>query len=213
MGVQYYGSQRMQGFGVAPIPGFPRLKGPPVRCAASEPTCSDFNQPTDPGGLREVLDIAASYKLADGTTQVPIWITQNGIADANDSKRPSYIVNHIAVVQDEIAHGMDIRGYTYWSFVDNLEWANGHDLEFGLLRVRPDDARAGTRTEAGQHRRHQRDHDVKLVTAGAARRVHPERTLGGYCCCFIASAISSMETSRTGCPSDQWWPNGSRTTP
>jgi beta-glucosidase/6-phospho-beta-glucosidase/beta-galactosidase len=137
MGVQYYGSQPMQGFGVAPIPGFPWLKGLPVRCAASEPTCSDFNQPTDPGGLREVLDIAASYKLADGTTQVPIWITENGIADANDSKRPSYIVNHIAVVQDEIAHGMDIRGYTYWSFVDNLEWANGYDLEFGLYGSDP----------------------------------------------------------------------------
>jgi beta-galactosidase len=137
MGVQYYGSQPMQGFGVAPIPGFPWLKGLPVRCTASEPTCSDFNQPTDPGGLREVLDIAASYKLADGTTQVPIWITENGIADANDSKRPSYIVNHIAVVQDEIAHGMDIRGYTYWSFVDNLEWANGYDLEFGLYGSDP----------------------------------------------------------------------------
>ncbi|WP_235658431.1 family 1 glycosylhydrolase [Mycolicibacterium moriokaense] len=137
MGVQYYGSQPMQGFGVAPIPGFPWLKGLPVRCAASEPTCSDFNQPTDPGGLRQVLDIAASYKLADGTTQVPIWITENGIADANDSKRPSYIVNHIAVVQDEIAHGMDIRGYTYWSFVDNLEWANGYDLEFGLYGSDP----------------------------------------------------------------------------
>jgi beta-galactosidase len=136
MGVQYYGSQPMQGFGVAPIPGFPWLKGLPVRCSASSPTCSDFNQPTDPGGLREVLDIAASYKLANGD-QVPIWITENGIADANDSKRPSYIVNHIAVVQDEIAHGMDIRGYTYWSFVDNLEWANGYDLEFGLYGSDP----------------------------------------------------------------------------
>ncbi len=136
MGVQYYGSQPMQGLGVAPIPGFPWLKGLPVRCSADEPTCSDFNQPTDPGGLREVLDIAASYKLVNGK-QVPIWITENGIADANDSKRPSYIVNHIAVVQDEIAHGMDIRGYTYWSFVDNLEWANGYDLEFGLYGSDP----------------------------------------------------------------------------
>ncbi len=37
MGVQYYGSQPMQGFGVAPIPGFPFLKGLPVRCAAESP--------------------------------------------------------------------------------------------------------------------------------------------------------------------------------
>ena len=130
IGVQYYGSQPMQGFGVAPIPGLPWLQGLPVRCAAESPTCSDFNQPTDPGGFREVLDVAASYGK-------PLWITENGIADANDSKRPSYIANHIAVVQDQIAHGMDIRGYTYWSFVDNLEWAGGYHLQFGLYASDP----------------------------------------------------------------------------
>jgi beta-galactosidase len=120
----------MQGFGVAPIPGFPFLRGIPVRCAASEPTCSDFNQPTDPGGFREVLEVAASYGK-------PLWVTENGIADAGDSKRPSYIVSHIAVVQDLLAHGVDIRGYTYWSFVDNLEWVEGYDLQFGLYGSDP----------------------------------------------------------------------------
>ena len=130
IGVQYYGSQPMQGFGLAPVPGLPWLQGLPVRCAADSPTCSDFNQPTDPGGFREVLAIAASYGK-------PLWITENGIADADDSKRPSYIANHIAVVQDQIAHGIDIRGYTYWSFVDNLEWAGGYHLQFGLYASDP----------------------------------------------------------------------------
>ena len=129
MGVQYYGSQPMKGFGVAPIPGFPFLRGLPVRCTPS-PTCSDFNQPTDPGGFREVLELAASY----GT---PLWVTENGIADAGDSKRPPYLVNHIAVVQDMVAHDTDILGYTYWSFVDNLEWAEGYDLQFGLYGSDP----------------------------------------------------------------------------
>jgi beta-glucosidase/6-phospho-beta-glucosidase/beta-galactosidase len=130
IGVQYYGSQPMQGFGLPLIPGIPWLQGIPGRCAAESPTCSDFNQPTDPGGFREVLETAASYGK-------PVWITENGIADANDSKRPSYIVNHVAVVQDLVAHGMDIRGYTYWSLVDNLEWANGYDLQFGLYGSDP----------------------------------------------------------------------------
>lgn len=131
MGVQYYGSQPMQGFGVAPIPGFPWLRGLPVRCQASSPTCSDFNQDIDPGGFREVLETAASYG-------VPLWVTENGIADAGDSKRPPYLTNHIAVVQDLIAHDdVDIRGYTYWSFVDNLEWVEGYDLQFGLYGSDP----------------------------------------------------------------------------
>lgn len=131
LGVQYYGSQPIVGFGVAPLPGFPFLRGFPIRCSASEPTCSDFNQPTDPGGFREVLELAASYGK-------PLWVTENGIADDEDTKRPSYIVNHIAVVQDLVAHGTDIRGYTYWSFVDNLEWSEGYELQFGLYGSDPD---------------------------------------------------------------------------
>ncbi|SEH64164.1 Beta-glucosidase/6-phospho-beta-glucosidase/beta-galactosidase [Mycolicibacterium rutilum] len=130
MGVQYYGSQPMQGFGVAPIPGLPFLRGLPVRCQASSPTCSDFNQPIDPGGFREVLEVAGSYGK-------PLWVTENGIADDEDTKRPSYIANHIAVVQDLVAHGADIRGYTYWSFVDNLEWSEGYHLQFGLYGSDP----------------------------------------------------------------------------
>jgi beta-glucosidase/6-phospho-beta-glucosidase/beta-galactosidase len=130
LGVQYYGSQPMQGFGLAPIPGLPFLRGLPVRCQASSPTCSDFNQPTDPGGFREVLETAAAYGK-------PLWITENGIADDEDTKRPSYIANHIAVVQDLVTHGTDIRGYTYWSFVDNLEWSEGYHLQFGLYGSDP----------------------------------------------------------------------------
>ena len=45
--------------------------------------------------------------------------------------------HRIAVVQDLVAHGTDIRGYTYWSFVDNLEWADGYDLQFGLYGSDP----------------------------------------------------------------------------
>lgn len=47
------------------------------------------------------------------------------------------IVNHIAVVWDMVAHDMPILGYTYWSFVDNLEWAEGYDLQFGLYGSDP----------------------------------------------------------------------------
>src|SRR4029079_16921803 len=81
-------------------------------------------------GFREVLELAAAYGK-------PLWVTENGIADAGDSKRPPYIVNHVAVVQDMVAHDTNILGYTYWSFVDNLEWAEGYDLQFGLYGSDP----------------------------------------------------------------------------
>jgi beta-galactosidase len=113
------------------------LLGLPKRnfSAADCPTdvcSSDTGQPVDPGGLREVLEIAATYGK-------PLWITENGISNGDDSQRPSYIVSHLAVVQDAIAtDGMDIRGYTYWSLVDLLEWSDGYDSHFGLYSFDPE---------------------------------------------------------------------------
>lgn len=123
-GVNYYAPQVIQGLGFSLLPGFPPLQGIPS-IGGNCSTCSDTGLPTDPGGFRQVLDEAAAYGK-------PIWITENGIADASDLKRPGYIVNHVAVVQDGVAHGMDIRGYTYWSFTDNLEWSSGYAPKFGL---------------------------------------------------------------------------------
>jgi beta-glucosidase/6-phospho-beta-glucosidase/beta-galactosidase len=128
-GLNYYAPQVIQGFGFSPVPGFPPLQGIPNlggNCA----TCSDTGLPTDPGGFRQALDQAATFGK-------PIWITENGIADAVDSRRASYVVQHVAVVQDEIAHGMDIRGYTYWTLTDNLEWSSGYVPKFGLYSFDP----------------------------------------------------------------------------
>jgi beta-glucosidase/6-phospho-beta-glucosidase/beta-galactosidase len=124
------GALGLVGFGLAGFRGFRLVVGVGVGWSGSVAYWSDFNQPTDPGGFREVLELAASYGK-------PLWVTENGIADDEDTKRPSYIVSHIAVVQDLLAHGMDIRGYTYWSFVDNLEWVEGYDLQFGLYGSDP----------------------------------------------------------------------------
>ncbi len=128
-GLNYYAPEAIQGIGFSPLPEFPPLQGLPS-LPGSCATCSDTGLPTDPGGLRDALDQAASYGR-------PIWITENGIADADDSRRASYIVRHLAVVQDEIAHGTDIRGYTYWTLTDNLEWASGYTPKFGLYSFNP----------------------------------------------------------------------------
>jgi beta-galactosidase len=126
-GVNYYGPQTMTGIGFSFLPGFPPLQGiPGMPC----PPCSDYGTPIDAGGFREVLDLAATFGK-------PIWITENGIADASDTQRASYIVSHLAVVQDEIANGMDIMGYTYWTLTDNLEWASGYEPKFGLYSFDP----------------------------------------------------------------------------
>ena len=91
-------------------------------------TCTDFGWEIHPPGLRAVLAIAGSYG-------VPVYITENGLADADDDQRPAYLVQHLAVLEQAIADGVaDVRGYFHWSLVDNFEWSTGYFPMFGLHR-------------------------------------------------------------------------------
>ena len=66
---------------------------------------------------------------------IPVYVTENGIADARDALRPGFIVRHLARVARAIAHGIDVRGYYHWSLLDNFEWAEGYAPRFGLVEV------------------------------------------------------------------------------
>ncbi|MEK7089959.1 MAG: glycoside hydrolase family 1 protein [Patescibacteria group bacterium] len=65
----------------------------------------------------------------------PIIITENGIADSTDAKRGKFISDHLAQVHGAIGDGVDIRGYLYWSLMDNFEWDSGFGPRFGLVEV------------------------------------------------------------------------------
>lgn len=137
-GVNYYGQGSVIGFGRSPFPAIPVLTGYPQfanllnvvlgGCPAEE--CSEAPLVVKPSGLRTMLDLAASYRK-------PLWITENGLADADDSLRASYLVRHLAVINDAIHDGADIRGYIAWSLLDNLEWILGYEHKFGLYAVDP----------------------------------------------------------------------------
>lgn len=65
----------------------------------------------------------------------PIYITENGIADAKDSLREEFIRRALIAMYSAIADGADVRGYLYWSLLDNFEWDKGYWLRFGLISV------------------------------------------------------------------------------
>ncbi|MEP7162274.1 MAG: glycoside hydrolase family 1 protein [Candidatus Moraniibacteriota bacterium] len=65
----------------------------------------------------------------------PIYITENGIADANDHLRPRFIRESLSWLHQAIQDGADVRGYLYWSLLDNFEWDKGYWLRFGLIEV------------------------------------------------------------------------------
>ena len=66
---------------------------------------------------------------------VPIIITENGVADATDDRRKLYIQRYLYAVSRAIEKGFNIQGYFYWSLMDNFEWAFGYDMKFGLYAV------------------------------------------------------------------------------
>ncbi len=63
----------------------------------------------------------------------PIFITENGIADSIDKKREKFIKEHLRWVWQAIHDGADVRGYVYWSLLDNFEWHRGFKPKFGLV--------------------------------------------------------------------------------
>src|SRR5690606_34192236 len=55
----------------------------------------------------------------------PIIITEHGVANADDGKRPRIIVAAIKEVYHAIRSGVPILGYFHWSLLDNYEWEKG----------------------------------------------------------------------------------------
>ena len=66
---------------------------------------------------------------------VPIIITENGIADDKDDRRSLFIKRYLYALFKTIEEGYDIQGYFYWSLMDNFEWAEGYMMKFGLYDV------------------------------------------------------------------------------
>jgi beta-glucosidase len=66
---------------------------------------------------------------------VPLIVTENGIGTKDDEQRIDYVRQALSGVLAAIAEGIDVRGYTYWSLLDNFEWALGYQPRFGLVGV------------------------------------------------------------------------------
>ena len=65
----------------------------------------------------------------------PLYITENGIATHDDRWRVEYILKHLIQIHKAREEGYDVRGYMYWSFMDNFEWAEGFEPRFGLIGI------------------------------------------------------------------------------
>jgi beta-glucosidase len=69
------------------------------------------------------------------TENTPVIVTENGIATNDDARRIEYVRRALQGVQHCLNDEIDVRGYFYWSALDNFEWAFGYEPRFGLIGV------------------------------------------------------------------------------
>ena len=91
---------------------------------------SDLNWEIFPEGIYHVVKKAARYGK-------PIYITENGLADAADKNRGPFIKENLKWLHRAINEGVDVKGYFYWSLLDNFEFVDmrGFWPRFGLVEV------------------------------------------------------------------------------
>ncbi len=111
--VQYYFHNRFK---------FPR------KIRTGDKKVSDLNWEIYPEGIYDIITDLKKYNL-------PIYVTENGLADSDDSRRIEFIKNHLYWIKKSIDDGADVRGYFYWSLLDNFEWDKGFWPRFGLVAI------------------------------------------------------------------------------
>jgi len=114
--------------------------------AEAMPT-SDLGWEVYPEGLLDSLRSMAKYGK-------PMYVTENGVADAKDTLRSEFIVDHLKVLDRAIdEENIDVRGYFHWALTDNYEWAEGFRMKFGLYSVDLETKRRSERKSAKTYKK------------------------------------------------------------
>jgi beta-glucosidase len=106
---------------------FARIVLPATKRSAGRVT--DMGWEVRPAGLGQMLDRIARM------TSKPVYVTENGLADDSDMLRAAFINDHLAVLEKKVTEGLNLRGFFFWTLMDNFEWAHGFTKRFGLYHV------------------------------------------------------------------------------
>ncbi len=79
--------------------------------------------------------VAGTIRWAHEAIGKPIYVTENGIATNDDSRRIAFIDQALASLRSCVDDGIPVHGYLYWSLLDNFEWTSGFSKHFGLVAV------------------------------------------------------------------------------
>lgn len=80
---------------------------------------------------------SALRQTAEIVGDLPLLVTENGIATADDERRIAYTDGALSAVRSAMADGIDVRAYLHWSLLDNYEWGS-FGPTFGLVSWDPE---------------------------------------------------------------------------
>jgi beta-glucosidase/6-phospho-beta-glucosidase/beta-galactosidase len=128
VGINFYTRITVKGTGT---PSFPTLSA----ISTFDPTALELWEDY-PKGLYDVeMHVKDRYGL-------PIYVTETGVdATGDDEKVASWLVRHLEWTKRAVKDGADVRGFFYWSLMDNYEWNHGMGMKFGLYSVEADKSR------------------------------------------------------------------------
>ncbi|MCB9217907.1 MAG: glycoside hydrolase family 1 protein [Ignavibacteriales bacterium] len=98
----------------------------PIFLFPKEPQ-TDMGWEIYPKGLKKIIKLVAK-------TNKDIFITENGIATTDEELRKSFIKRHLKILNQQ-KDKYNVKGYFYWSLMDNYEWLEGKSKRFGLINV------------------------------------------------------------------------------
>lgn len=134
LGVNYYGRIRFKNLRpLVPTFGFSHDE-----LAKLGVECDDMLE-RHPEGLEQTL-IEMRRR-----TGLPIYLTEHGSSSPDEAFRERDLRENLTAVHRAISHGVEVRGFYYWSLLDNFEWQFGYSKKFGLLHVDFNDERRARR--------------------------------------------------------------------
>jgi len=170
LGVNYYHNEFVGG---APDPRRPAGGDAPTERATGSPwpaghdihwherglPRTSMNWEVQPAGLTALLErVWDEYASPVGTV---LYVTENGAAyddelvdgRVHDVERTEFLRGHLGAILDAAEAGVEVRGYFYWSLLDNFEWAWGYDKRFGIVHVDYDTQARTLKDSALEYRR------------------------------------------------------------
>lgn len=124
LGLNYYGRIR-----------FRNLKPLLPTCGFTRDQLLELGMECDDMLERHPAGLESTLVMLHRQSGLPIYLTEHGSSSTDEAFRERDLKENLRALHRAIGRGVDIRGFYYWSLLDNFEWQFGYTKKFGLLSV------------------------------------------------------------------------------